>query len=227
MTDYYQYGVVIPAFNAEKSLMDVIKGVCRFIPGENVVVIDDGSQDNTSVVARGEGVIVLRHSKNLGKGSALKTGFNYLLRLSHIVAIFTIDSDGQHDPAEIPSFIKTFESTGADIVIGNRMNEIRNMPAIRKFTNLLTSAIISRIAGCEIKDSQSGYRLISRRVLEKIELVTERYDTESEILIKAGKTGARIESVPIKTIYADEISSINPFRDTIRFLSLVIRSFFW
>jgi len=101
------------------------------------------------------------------------------------------------------------------------------MPAMRKFTNRTTSAIISRIAGCKISDSQSGYRLISRRVLEKIELVTGRYDTESEILIKAGREGAKIESVPIKTIYADEVSSINPLRDTIRFLSLVIRSFFW
>jgi len=227
MVDYFKYGTVIPAFNAEKTLGEVIRGVCRFIPRENVIVVDDGSKDKTSIVAEEEGVPVLKHSENMGKGSALKTGFDYLLKSSKIVAIFTIDSDGQHDPAEIPSFIEVFETKGADIIIGNRMNEIKNMPAIRKFTNRTTSAIISRIAGCNISDSQSGYRLISRRVLEKIELVTGRYDTESEILIKAGREGAKIESVPIKTIYADEVSSINPLRDTIRFLSLVIRSFFW
>ena len=227
MVDYYKYGSVIPAFNAEKTLSEVIKGVCRFLPRENVIVVDDGSKDKTSIVAEEKGVIVLKHSENMGKGSALKTGFKYLLESSKIVAVFTIDSDGQHDPSEIPSFVEAFETTDADIIIGNRMNEIKDMPAIRKLTNRTTSAIISRIAGCKISDSQSGYRLISRRVLEKIELVTGRYDTESEILIKAGREGAKIESVPIKTIYADEVSSINPLRDTIRFLSLVIRSFFW
>jgi hypothetical protein len=94
-------------------------------------------------------------------------------------------------------------------------------------TNIVTSAVISIRAGCRIKDSQSGYRLIRAEVVRNVELVTERYETESEILIKAAHMGARISSVPVRTIYGTEQSTINPIADTFRFFVLVIRSIFW
>jgi len=224
---YEGYGVVIPAFNAAKTIGGVIDGVKRHISGENILVVDDGSEDGTHGIAESKGVEVIKHDVNMGKGSALVTGFNYFLSRPEIAAVFTIDADAQHDPEEIPRFIEVFEAGEAEIVIGNRMNDVGDMPWIRKLTNRTTSAIISLRAGCRVEDSQSGYRLISTGVLRELELVTSRYDTESELLIKAGRMGARIASVSIKTIYADEVSSISPFRDTMRFLALVIRSFFW
>jgi len=224
---YIEYGVVIPAFNAAGSVREVVEGTSEYIDKGKIVVVDDGSEDETAMEAQNGGALVIRHEKNRGKGSALITGFNHFISIPGVKGVFTIDADGQHDPSEIPLFIDLFESEGVDIIVGNRMDDVGKMPLLRRFTNRVTSAVISLIAGCRIDDSQSGYRLISIELLRKIKFVTSRYDTESELLIKAGRMGARIASVPIKAIYADEVSSINPFSDTMRFLALVFRSFFW
>jgi len=107
------------------------------------------------------------------------------------------------------------------------MSERKGMPLVRVLTNIATSAVVSALARCRIEDSQSGYRLIRADVIRKIELVTSRYETESEILIKSSRVGARISAVPIRTIYGSEESTINPFRDTVRFFVLVFRGLFW
>ena len=222
-----KYGAVIPAFNEELHIGDVLSELKEYFPANNIIVVDDGSSDDTAGACAGAGICLIRHEQNRGKGAALRTGFSEFLKKDWIKGVFTLDADGQHAPSEIAAFVDKFEETGADIIIGNRMDDTVDMPFIRKMTNILTSRVISWRAGCRIDDSQSGYRLISRRIMEKIELVTEHFETESEILIKAGRAGALIDSVKVSTIYASEISKINPYRDTIRFFKLVFKSYFW
>jgi len=222
-----EYGAVVPAYNPGESLVSVLEGVKRHIPPEHIVVVDDGSEDDTTQRAESAGVRLVRHEVNRGKGEALKSGFGYLLTLGEIDAIFTIDADGQHDPEEIPAFVDAFRTGCGDLIVGNRMGERVGMPLIRVLTNIVTSAVVSALARCRIEDSQSGYRLIRADVLRKIDLVTSKYETESEILIKSSRVGARISTVPIRTIYGSEESTINPLRDTMRFFVLVFRGLFW
>jgi glycosyltransferase involved in cell wall biosynthesis len=224
---FEEFGAVIPAFNAAEHLAPVLEGVKSHIAPDRIVVVDDGSVDDTSRIAESAGVLLVRHHENRGKGSALRSGFDHLMKKADLTAVFTIDADGQHAPEEMPSFVHAYRAGGGDILIGNRMKSRRRMPAVRVMTNIITSAVISMRAGCRIEDSQSGYRLIGTDVIRAIELVTSRYETESEILIKAARIGAKISSVPIRTIYAGEESKINPFADTVRFFVLVIRSLFW
>ncbi len=224
---YEGFGAVIPAYNEVEHIAPVIEGVKGHLPAENIVVVDDGSNDETASVAGRLDIHVIRHEANRGKGAALKAGFEYLSSMEGIEAVFTIDADGQHDPGEIPRFVDTFRTGKCDFLIGSRMDSTAGMPAIRVFTNRLTSAVISWRTGQRIDDSQSGYRLIKCGLLSKLDLVSTRFDAESEILIKAGMKKASFASVPIRTIYAGERSKIRPFRDTFRFLILVIRSLFW
>lgn len=220
-------GAVVPAYNPGETLSSVLEGVKRYIRPDHIVVVDDGSVDDTALRAESAGVLLIRHAVNRGKGEALKTGFRHLLALREVDAIFTIDADGQHDPEEIPAFVDAFRAGRGDLLLGNRMSERKGMPLIRVLTNVVTSAVVSVLARCRIEDSQSGYRLIRADVIRKIELVTSRYETESEILIKSSREGARISGVPIRTIYGSERSTINPFRDTVRFFVLVFRGLFW
>ena len=197
---------------------------CKII--DDVIVVDDGSKDNTAQIAQNAGAIVLIHEVNKGKGAALKTGFQYVIDHGYD-AVITMDSDGQHDPNDIPGFLNALDKIGSGIIIGTRMNDISTMPMIRKCTNKLTSFASSLMARQKIEDSQSGFRLITTDVLRKVKLETDRFETETEILIKASKSGFRIISVPIKTIYGEEKSKIRPIRDTNRFLKLLFRSLRW
>lgn len=224
---FESFGAVIPAYNEEAHIAGVVRGVSAMIPSEAVLVVDDGSADGTAATAAGAGAGVLRNPVNLGKGASLVAGFARLLERDGIEGIFTVDADGQHDPAEMPAFIEVFQGIPADLVIGSRMGDTRDMPWIRRMTNRLTSSVISSRAGRRIDDTQSGYRLIRSSLLRSLTLTTSRYDTESEILIRAARSGAVIASVPIRTIYGNEQSAIDPLRDTIRFFGLVARSFFW
>ena len=221
------FGAVIPACNEQSHIGDVIAGVKRHIPASRIVVVDDGSKDQTAATATSAGVCVLTHEMNRGKGEALRTGFRYMLTQSGVEAIFTLDADGQHDPGEIPAFVDRYRERHIDILIGNRMSRTEGMPLIRMLTNRFTSRVISLRTGCTIEDSQSGYRLIRTSLLRSLDFVTAHFDLESELLIKAGLGGASIDSVPIRTIYMDERSKIDPFTDTVRFFMLVLRSLFW
>ena len=217
---------VVPAFNAARHLPEVIAGIAAHIPKERIIVVDDGSADATRETAVKAGVVVVVHDVNRGKGAALVSGGKRAIELGMEYAI-TLDADGQHDAADIPRFVALAERTGADIVVGNRMDDRKDMPFIRVFANTTTSWFVSLRSGARIPDSQNGYRMIKTWVFDKIDFETTRYDTESEILIKAARMGARIESLPVETIYGDEKSTVNPFIDTLRFFRLVGRSLFW
>lgn len=212
--------VLIPAFNEAKTVGKLVKELLSYV--ERVVVVDDGSTDDTSGQAEDAGAVVLRHDRNCGKGASLRTGFDYALRAG-CEQIITIDADGQHDWREVPLFVREAERSGADIILGTRMGSREGMPFIRLATNVVTSLIVSILSRQKITDSQTGYRLIRREVLEKVDLATSNYETESEILIKAGRKGFKVSEIPVRTIYGGESSNINRFTDTLRFIRLVFR----
>jgi glycosyltransferase involved in cell wall biosynthesis len=183
-------------------------------------VIDDGSADRTGEVARAAGAIVVRHEQNQGKGAAILTGLDYFRRGEAAFAVL-LDADGQHDPAEIPALVAAAEETHAGVVIGTRMQDTKTMPWLRYWTNRVTSWVTGKLARQHIPDSQCGYRLVARAVLPDLKLSTARFETETEMLIQAGRAGHRIVSVPVRTIYAGQTSHIRPGRDTVRFLKLI------
>jgi glycosyltransferase involved in cell wall biosynthesis len=220
--------VIIPCKNLEGEVGGVVKGIAALGLDLDVVVVDDGSTDATSEAAGKAGAHVLRHEENLGKGAALKTGFEYAVARGYD-AVITMDGDGQHDPSAIPDFIDAIERTGADIIVGTRMHAVGEMPRLRVWTNRTTSRIVSFLARQRIPDSQSGYRMIRTKVLRDVvkAFVTTRYDTESELLIRAARRGYRTAAVGIRSIYRGTVSHINPVVDTFRFVRLVARSIFW
>ena len=216
--------VIIPAYNVEKTLPRVIKGAQKYI--KKVIVIDDGSTDATFTKAKEAGAEVLKHEKNEGKGRALRTGLEHALKKG-FEQIILMDGDGQHDPNEIPRFLKAAQDPQADIIVGSRMESVRDMPRDRLTVNRIGSFLTSLLARQRIPDSQSGYRLVKSRALKEITLTSRRYDVESEMLIKAGKRGFGIKSVPIKTIYRQEISHFHKFSDTLRFIKLILKGVWW
>ncbi|MBN2184553.1 MAG: glycosyltransferase family 2 protein [Candidatus Krumholzibacteriota bacterium] len=224
---FLDIGVVVPAFNEESKITSVLDRIKKHIIPENIVVVDDGSSDLTAEMAKDAGVHVISHPVNSGKGKSLRSGFDRLTDKPGIKAVITIDSDGQHDPEEIPGFVNKFYSGEYDLILGDRMTDTSHMPFLRKITNRVTSKVISGLTGCKLKDSQSGYRLIKSDLLRSLDLKSDRFDAESEILIKAARNNYSIGSVKIKTIYSEETSKIDPCKDTLRFLKLVFKSFFW
>ena len=218
--------IIIPAYNASSTIPSLIEQISPFIERENILVVDDGSKDDTFAVVERSEVRILRHKRNKGKGEALLTGFRYALDNGYD-AVVTMDADLQHDPQFIPDFLEIFRKNSPDIIIGTRTIELKTMPFSRWLTNNLTSIIVSVLGGTKVRDSQSGYRLISAKVLNKIRLVTKKYDLESELLIKAGRVKFKIDSVFISTLYPGSRSFINPLVDTKRFIKLMWRSLWW
>ncbi len=218
--------VLIPAYNAGSTISELIEKTSEFADKNDIVVVDDGSEDQTSVTAKASGAVALKHRINEGKGEALKTGFRYALERNY-EAVVTIDADLQHDPSSIRDLLQKANKDSSGIIIGTRDISLKKVPLPRWLTNNLTSAILSILSGQTIRDSQSGYRFISTRVLERIKLKGKKYDLESEILVKAGRSGFKIDSVPIKTIYRGGKSFINPFVDTGRFIKLMWRTLWW
>ncbi len=211
---------LIPALNEENNIGNVVRGVVPFVTC--AVVVDDGSVDHTSQASSKAGAIVLRHEENRGKGAALKTGFRFLADQGYDGAV-TIDADGQHDPAEIPLFIKEAEE-GYDIVIGNRMSDVAGMPLIRRFANRISSTLISLFLGHVVPDSQNGFRYYRLSSVMALPLRANKYDLETEVIFKAARSGQRIGFVPTRTIYRTQAQSkFNSVTDTLRFVGALIR----
>jgi glycosyltransferase involved in cell wall biosynthesis len=223
--------ILIPAYNEERYIEGVINDCLKY--NLDIIVVDDGSDDNTLKIVRtipkseNANIITIRHPVNKGKGQSLKTGFEYVLK-NNYSGVITLDADGQHDTDEIKDFLKTVEKERPDLIIGNRLGDTRKMPFIRLATNIFTSWIISNIAGRKVSDVQCGFRYISSEVLKNIRLKTKNFDTEPEIILKAGWLDYKIKNLPIKTIYhKDFISYVNPVKDTIKFFRLVFNSLKW
>jgi len=212
--------IILPAYNAGRFLGKVIDEIVELHPDFIPLVIDDGSSDNTAEVAELHNARLIKHPVNKGKGAALITGFDFVAN-NDIDWAFTMDSDGQHLPGELHRFVQSAEDNKYDVVIGTRMNDNENMPWLRKVTNVFTSWVVSGVSGAHIPDSQNGYRLFKAASLKNLVLKSTNYDLESEILVKLAWSGASIGSVPITTVYGDEVSSINKTRDTFRFFRLM------
>jgi glycosyltransferase involved in cell wall biosynthesis len=213
---------LIPAYFEEKHIRDVA-GRTR-LQVDRVLVVDDGSTDHTSQEAKAANVEVLRHEKNAGKGAAIKTGLRALLAQGGTEFILILDGDGQHLPEEIPHFLEAANSTGAPFVVGNRMNDVRKMPFVRKCTNRYMSWTISRVIGQQVPDSQCGFRMFHRSLAAEF-LGTESaaFDFETEMLAIAARLGCNIAAASITTIYGEEVSKIHPLRDTVKFFKLLQR----
>jgi glycosyltransferase involved in cell wall biosynthesis len=208
---------LIPTYNEARHVGAVVERVLKYVPA---VVIDDGSSDGSGAAAALAGAKVIVHPTNRGKGVALNTGFDYAVSRA-VEAAITLDADGQHDPDEIPSFIEAFHAGQGDIVIGRRT--FAEMPGIRRFGNRAGTWLLGLAMGQPVPDNQSGYRLFSRPVLDRVRSQSARFEAEVEILLRAQLAGFRIGWVPIKTIYADEVSHYKPARDVPLFVKMVWR----
>ena len=215
--------ILIPSYNEAKTIGDIIKELKG--RGLTIYVVDDGSIDDTASIAKAEGALVVTHENNKGKGASLREGFLRILE-SDYDCVLVMDGDNQHALSDIDSFSKKMEETNADMIIGNRMLDTASMPYTRILVNRFMSSVISRIAGQYVPDSQCGFRLIKRQVLERIRLESSNYEIESEMIVKAARAGFKIESVPAMTVYQDEKSRINPIVDTIRFIALLVKILF-
>lgn len=215
-----RYLIVIPAYNAAATISELIRQIRVVLPEAQILVVDDGSSDGTGELAKRAGATVLTHPQNRGKGEALKTAFAEALDRG-ADAVIQIDADLQHDPKYLTEMVREFEKSGTDIIIGSRNFNVGGMPWDRHLTNWLTSYAITKMGGVKVQDSQSGYRLLSRKALQSVDAPSSKYDYESEYLILAGRAGLTIGSIPISTIYEGQKSSIHKWHDTKRFLRLV------
>ena len=218
---------VIPAFNDETTISEVVKKTRREI--DHVIVVDDGCADETARFAQDAGADVISVSKNRGKGNALRISFRYAIA-NDFDAIITLDSDLQHDPSEIPKFTKYYETSGCKIVIGARLHGREKMPRVRYANNVVGKYTFSWLTGQSIEDSQCGFRLYDREVMQNIRILNDGFEAEADILLRAGKRGYKIGFVPIKTIYFSNHqhqSHYRPVKDTFRISIIFLMNLFW
>lgn len=211
-----QIYALIPAYNAEAFVGEVIRRTRRHVP---VIAVNDGSRDHTLPKLMASGATVVDQQPNQGKGAALQRGFREALALG-ASAVITLDADGQHDPDEIPHFLARFRDTAADLIIGER--EFREMPLVRRVSNSIGRRAFSWALGRHIPDNQSGYRLLSRRLMEAVLESGERgFEFEMDMIVTCVKRGWPVEGVPIRTIYGEETSNIRPVQHVVRFFRMV------
>jgi glycosyltransferase involved in cell wall biosynthesis len=216
-----QTAAIIPAYQDEKHIGDIVRRTRERL--DHVLVVDDGSSDQTAQRARGAGAEVIVHKQNRGKGEAIKTGLAHCLDRG-VTWLSLLDSDGQHLPEEIDRFLAAAaRATQATFLIGNRMNNLTGMPFIRRVVNRYMSRQISRVCKQEIPDTQCGFRMVDRQLVPQLLGGGNRFEYDTEVLIIASRKGYRIESVPITTVYSDQVSKIHPMRDALRFLKLMWR----
>lgn len=188
-------------------------------------MIDDGSTDGTARCASAAGAQVVRHDHNLGKGAALMTGFREALKDPELEFVITMDADLQHDPADLDLFLEARSETSASIIVGRRAKLGSGMPALRILSNTLTSWLVSARTGCRMMDSQCGYRLIGREILEVISVETRGFEAETELLIRAARLGFGIRWVPVRTVYQGEESRMTHWATTRGFLQVLLKDY--
>ncbi len=208
-----QCAVIIPCLNEAASIGSLVRQVRQVLP--TVLVIDDGSADETASAAKHAGAEVIQHLRNLGKGAALATGLRHAHERGFAWAML-MDGDGQHSPEDLPAFFRNAEASAAAMVVGNRLASPGKMPWLRRVVNRWMSRRLSRRAGVTLPDSQCGLRLIELRAWAGLSLTTTRFEIESEMLLAFLAAGHGVEFVPIRTIYKSETSKIHPLFDTLR-----------
>jgi glycosyltransferase involved in cell wall biosynthesis len=212
-----QYAVILPALNEQGRVGKVVAALRAL--GLLIIVVDDGSTDDTRAEAEGAGALVFRHDTPLGKGEALRSGIAEALRRG-VNCVVTMDADGQHRAEDVRKFVSYHERTGIPVLIGNRMSRPEGMPLVRRTTNYIMSWMLNRYLHQYVPDSQNGFRLYAGSVLPLVMPRATGFAAESEILLNIDRLGFRIDSVPVPVIYGSERSKIKPVRDTIRFLKM-------
>lgn len=201
--------VILPAFNAESTLGPVVKGLRQVLPHARIIGVNDGSKDGTGALLRSVCDRTIEFAENRGKGEALRVAFKAALE-TDCRAVLTIDSDGQHDPAFATSILEALDQY--HIAIGTRDLTQQQVPKHRRVANFLSSAATRLVSGGAVRDSQSGYRGIRREVLEVVHAEGDRYEFETDFIIRAAHAGFTITNVPISTIYGSA-SYFREFRD--------------
>ncbi len=213
--------LIVPFFNESETIAEVCGKASEFV--DLIIAVDDGSNDGGSLkIENLRKVKIVKHQNNRGKGAALKTGFGQALKEDAKIAI-TIDADLQHDVSFLPKFIEKIKEF--DVVIGNRMRNIKRMPLHRKVSNFLTSGLISIKTGVRISDSQCGYRAFKTERLREILPQRNGFEAESEMIIKAAKLGLKFGYVDIPTIYGGDNSKMKNFSATIGFISVLLKRY--
>jgi glycosyltransferase involved in cell wall biosynthesis len=204
---------LIPGYQEGPRIADVVERARAHLP---VVVVDDGSTDDTANRAEAAGATVLRQVPNAGKGAALRAGFRHALEHG-AEAVVTLDADGQHDPAEIPRFLAAFEDGRPELIVGRR--DFAEMPPVRRLSNTLGGWVFSAAVGRRVADNQSGYRLIGRRLMTALLDSDESgFEFEVEMIARCIALGLPMTEVPIRTIYGGEPSHIRPWRHLTEFV---------
>ncbi len=217
--------VCIPAYNAERAIGEVVKNSLKYV--DEVIVCDDGSTDNTAKVAKESGAKVLSHQKNRGYGAALITMFDQA-RKDNADVMITLDGDGQHDPQEIPLFLKSLEEKNVDVVIGSRfLNNNSKSPGYRQKGIKIITATVKLGNKLKITDAQSGFRAYSKNAIKKIHPTETGMAASTEILQKISNNDLTVSEVPITVLYEGNTSQHNPlahgtsvFANTLKYISV-------
>jgi glycosyltransferase involved in cell wall biosynthesis len=215
--------LVIPAFNEAETIEAVVDQAIPLV--DQVIVVDDGSDDDTSQRLQNSDALLISHEVNRGKAAALESGISHALSQGSEY-IITLDGDGQHDPKEIPKLLESAGNNPATIVIAARLKEGHTAPKLRRFANRFADFWVSWASGYEVIDSQSGFRLYPAEIFRKIRLETNRergFVFESEIIIEAANNKIYSISIPVDTIYRTEgrESHYKPWTDTWRIVRMI------
>jgi glycosyltransferase involved in cell wall biosynthesis len=210
---------VIPAFNEAPSIAAVVARVRPTVA--HVVVVDDGSSDATADEARRAGADVLVHPSNRGKGHAVRTGLARVLNGS-FTHVLLLDADLQHLPEEAAALLARAESSGADIVLGERRFDRSRMPASRYHANRIGSRVLSWFVGVPVQDTQCGFRVFRVDALRPLKLTAAGYEIETEMLVKVRRRGGRVATVPVTAVYGNQRSKLRPVPDTTRTCFLAV-----
>jgi glycosyltransferase involved in cell wall biosynthesis len=211
--------VLIPAHDESPRIGAVVRAAAAHLP---VLVVDDGSTDDTATVAEGAGATILSQHPNQGKGAALRAGFSRAIA-EGVLAVITLDGDGQHDPAELPRFLAAERVQPSELIIGRR--RFGAMPAVRRLSNAAGTLLLSAVVGHWIPDNQSGYRLVGRRLMAAmLGSHEDGFAFEVEMIAVCLREGWPIGWVPISTIYGDERSHVRPLHHLREFVAVSRRA---
>jgi len=221
-----ELAVVVPCYNVGDRLKPVAEALLAQV--DRVIIVDDGCTDGSLDAVRDLSGEIIIHPHNRGKGNALLTGFRRGLEYQDVAVVAVVDADGQHDPSELPHLYAELIRDGADRVIGARSFESRRVPWPSRIGNKVTRFCTTMVLRRRLPDTQSGFRLFTRQLLEEVVSSVEggRYETEMEILVMAVRRGYKVSSVPIRTIYEDgnPTSHFDKVGDSFRVLTTLLRA---
>ncbi|NLE00237.1 MAG: glycosyltransferase family 2 protein [Fibrobacter sp.] len=214
--------ILIPSYKSAHLIKKFIPDLLKIVPSKNICVVDDASNDNTDQICDSFGITCLKHTVNKGKGAALDTGFRYLIN-QDFSWLITMDADGQHAPRDLENFLTLIRNNPEmGIGIGKRCMKPGVMPLARICSNVITSKLLSIFTGSKILDSQCGYRVYSADFIKLINIQFNRFEMESEVILKAAHHHFPICFTDVQTLYLDGFSHISHFKDTIRWVKAVL-----